>query len=215
MNNNYYLGTVVAVEDHELLKNSKEHREIVADVPGIIEGILAYPKSSELDEPKVGDPVILECLDPVYKSYFTYYKLKENNFIGIRAAGKMISIAPDTVTIGIFDKDCDYTDAEVPECKTKIVIDSDGNINVESEGTINVNAKKDVSVETEGKLDITSGGDITLDAGFSEVTLKNISNLKTGGGVAVANGQGGFCGLPVCAFTGAAHVTNEIKGITE
>lgn len=199
MNNNFYLGVVVAVEDHELLKKSKEHREIVADIPGVIEGILAYPKSSDLDEPKVGDTVILECLDPIYKSYFTYYKLKENNFIGFRTAGKMISITPEKIEIGIFDKDKTYSEDEIPETKTKIIIDSDGNIQVTSKGNIEVNA----------------GGNIKIDGGENEVSLENIGTLKTNGGTSMANGQGGFCGIPICPFTGAAHVSNEIKGITK
>lgn len=205
MNNNYYLGVVVAVDNHELLTKSKEHREIVADVPGVIEGILAYPKSSELDEPKVGDPVILECLDPIHNSYFTYYKLKENNFIGIRAAGKMISITPDDITIGIFDKESSYKDNEVPEAKTIIKIDAEGNIKVVSEGEINVNSGGNVNIET--------SGNISIDAGNNEVSLKNVSSLKTSGGQSIANGTGGFCGIPICPFTGATHVSNEITGI--
>ena len=196
MNNNYYLGIVVAVDNHELLKKSKEHREVVVDVPGVMEGILAYPKSCELDEPKVGDPVILECLDQMYKSYFTYYKLKENNFIGIRAAGKCISITPDTITIGVFDKDSAYKDDETPKMKTKVVIDSDGN----------------VSVESAGKIDIKADDDISVDGGGNNITISN-ATFKTNGGVSNADGQGGFCGIPICPFTGAPHVSSTINNI--
>lgn len=196
MNNNYYLGIVVAVDNHELLKKSKEHREVVVDVPGVMEGILAYPKSCELDEPKVGDPVILECLDQMYKSYFTYYKLKENNFIGIRAAGKCISITPDTITIGVFDKDSAYKDDETPKMKTKVVIDSDGN----------------VSVESAGKIDIKADDDISIDGGGNNITISN-ATFKTNGGVSNADGQGGFCGIPICPFTGAPHVSSTINNI--
>ena len=196
MNNNYYLGIVVAVDNHELLKKSKEHREVIVDVPGVMEGILAYPKSCELDEPKVGDPVILECLDQMYKSYFTYYKLKENNFIGIRAAGKCISITPDTITIGVFDKDSTYKDDETPKMKTKVVIDSDGN----------------VSVESAGKIDIKADDDISIDGGGNNITISN-ATFKTNGGVSNADGQGGFCGIPICPFTGAPHVSSTINNI--
>lgn len=196
MNNNYYLGIVVAVDNHELLKKSKEHREVVVDVPGVMEGILAYPKSCELDEPKVGDPVILECLDQMYKSYFTYYKLKENNFIGIRAAGKCISITPDTITIGVFDKDSEYKDDETPKMKTKVVIDSDGN----------------VSVESAGKIDIKADDDISIDGGGNNIAISN-ATFKTNGGVSNADGQGGFCGIPICPFTGAPHVSSTINNI--
>lgn len=196
MNNNYYLGIVVAVDNHKLLKKSKEHREVIVDVPGVMEGILAYPKSCELDEPKVGDPVILECLDQIYKSYFTYYKLKENNFIGIRAAGKCISITPDTITIGVFDKDSAYKDDETPKMKTKVVIDSDGN----------------VSVESAGKIDIKADDDISIDGGGNNITISN-ATFKTNGGVSNADGQGGFCGIPICPFTGAPHVSSTINNI--
>lgn len=196
MNNNYYLGIVVAVDNHKLLKKSKEHREVIVDVPGVMEGILAYPKSCELDEPKVGDPVILECLDQMYKSYFTYYKLKENNFIGIRAAGKCISITPDTITIGVFDKDSEYKDDETPKMKTKVVIDSDGN----------------VSVESAGKIDIKADDDISIDGGGNNIAISN-ATFKTNGGVSNADGQGGFCGIPICPFTGAPHVSSTINNI--
>ncbi len=196
MNNNYYLGIVVAVDNHKLLKKSKEHREVIVDVPGVMEGILAYPKSCELDEPKVGDPVILECLDQMYKSYFTYYKLKENNFIGIRAAGKCISITPDTITIGVFDKDSAYKDDETPKMKTKVVIDSDGN----------------VSVESAGKIDIKADDDISIDGGGNNIAISN-ATFKTNGGVSNADGQGGFCGIPICPFTGAPHVSSTINNI--
>lgn len=196
MNNNYYLGIVVAVDNHKLLKKSKEHREVIVDVPGVMEGILAYPKSCELDEPKVGDPVILECLDQMYKSYFTYYKLKENNFIGIRAAGKCISITPDTITIGVFDKDSAYKDDETPKMKTKVVIDSDGN----------------VSVESAGKIDIKADDNISVDGGGNNITISN-ATFKTNGGVSNADGQGGFCGIPICPFTGAPHVSSTINNI--
>lgn len=197
MNNNYYIGVVTAVDNHELLTKDKEFREIVADIPGIMQNILAYPKSSDLDEPKVGDPVILECLDPTYKSYFTYYKLKENNFIGIRAAGKMISVTPDNITIGIFNKDTEYKDEEVPECKTKIVIDSEGNIEVTSESEIKVNA----------------GGNISIDGGGNDITIGN-ATLKTNNGTPGQPGTfGGFCGIPTCPFTGAPHLTTDITNI--
>lgn len=204
MNNNYYLGVVTAVENHELLTKPKEYREVVVDIPGVMENILAYPKSCELDEPKVGDPVILECLDPIYKSYFTYYKLKENNFLGIRAAGKCISITPETITIGIFDKDTEYKDSEVPEMKTKITIDSDGNIDIQSTGTVSVNSGDSINIKSEGDININGGG--------NNVTISN-ATLKTKGGTATATGEGGFCGIPICPFTGAPHVTTDITNI--
>ena len=100
----YYLGVVKNIIEDEDNGITKEYGIIEADIPGVIQGIRAFPKRNELNEPKPGDAILLLCLDPILNSYWIYERIKENDFIGIRAAGKMIDITPDYISIGIFDK---------------------------------------------------------------------------------------------------------------
>lgn len=180
----YFLGTVVGIskDDNEKLKNTREYHEILVDIPGVIQGVKAFPEMNELDEPKIGDQVLLLSLDPLYNSYFVYRKLKENDFIGFRASGKMIDITPDYITVGVFKEDLvDYpNDAHWNGEKidnahiTSLTIDNKGTITVEaakdngSEGNLNVYLK--------GKTDITIDGD-----GGNNIEITNDSNIKISG----------------------------------
>ena len=80
--------------------------------------------------------VVLLELDPTYKSYYLYEKLKENNFIGIRSRGKMIKMTKSELTIGIFDPTSEYNDKQekdtTPEPTSWIKIDKSGNINIKN-----------------------------------------------------------------------------------
>ena len=48
----YYLGVVMDIIEDENAGITKEYGIIKADIPGIIQGIQAFPKRNELDEPK-------------------------------------------------------------------------------------------------------------------------------------------------------------------
>ena len=138
-NTNYYIGTI-----SEILQDEKEDRIVLVTIPGVISNVKAYPKSSELDEAKVGDPVLLLDLDPIFHSYFIYEKLKENRFIGFRASGKMVSITPENIKIAVYDEHADFRDSEEPSenhIKAQIIIDKDGNISIESSGEIGIYGK--------------------------------------------------------------------------
>lgn len=194
----YYLGVVKNIIEDENNGITKEYGIIEADIPGVIQGIRAFPKRNELNEPKPGDAILLLCLDPILNSYWIYEKIKENDFIGIRAAGKMIDITPDYISIGVFDKG--YKEDERPEMKTYLKLDSEGNLEIKTSGN--------TSIETTGTTNIKSNGACTIDSPDVKVT----GGKLTVNGAGVANGQGGFCGLPSCLFTGAPHVTNTITG---
>lgn len=180
----YFLGTVVGIskDDSDKLKETREYHEILVDIPGVIQGVKAFPEMNELDEPKIGDQVLLLSLDPLYNSYFIYRKLKENDFIGFRASGKMIDITPDYITIGVFDSDLtDYpNDAHWDGDKIK-----DSHITsftIDNKGTITVEAAKDngsegnLNVYLKGKTDITIDGD-----DGNNIEIKNDSNVKISG----------------------------------
>lgn len=212
----YYLGVVKNIIEDEDNGITKEYGIIEADIPGVIQGIRAFPKRNELSEPKPGDAILLLCLDPILNSYWIYERIKENDFIGIRAAGKMIDITPDYISIGIFDKDSGYEEDERPEMKTYLKLDSEGNLEIKTEGNTSIEIKGnteiktegDTNIETSGTTDIKSNGACTIDSPDVKVT----GGKLTVNGAGVANGQGGFCGLPNCLFTSAPHVTNTITG---
>lgn len=212
----YYLGVVKNIIEDEDNGITKEYGIIEADIPGVIQGIRAFPKRNELNEPKPGDAILLLCLDPILNSYWIYERIKENDFIGIRAAGKMIDITPDYISIGIFDKNSGYKEDERPEMKTYLKLDSEGNLEIKTEGNTSIEVKGnteiktegDTNIETSGTTDITSKGACTIDSSDVKVT----GGTLTVGGAGVANGRGGFCGLPNCLFTGATHVTDTITG---
>lgn len=193
---NYYIGTIVATarEGHELLKNKPELQEIIVDIPGVIQGVLAYPIAGMNDEPRVGESVIVIGMDPVYNSYYVYQKLKENDFIGLRASGKMIDVTPDNITVGVYDENDQYTGDQRPDC-SKLA-----SITISKEGAITVHAAKDINIKADTNVNINVSGNATVKAGTLETTG---GTWKTGNGVASATGDGPFCGIPFCAFSGA------------
>lgn len=152
MESNYYIGQVTAVNnDYNAVSEdgliSRNYHEIRAKIPGFLENIVARPVSGLGDEPKIGDTVLLYCLDPVFHSSFVYQKLKENDFIGIRAAGKMIDITEDSVRISVYDKELEYAENERPGekdrkgvLKASITLNDDGMIEIYSEKGIKISS---------------------------------------------------------------------------
>lgn len=215
----YFLGTVVAIDkdDNDKLKNDREFHEIIVDIPGVIQGVKAFPEMSELDEPKIGDQVLLLSLDPLYNSYFIYKKLKENDFIGFRASGKMIDITPDAITIGVFEEITDYGNDEHWDGDkisgkqiTSVIIDKDGNINIDAakdrgDGNANIYIKGDTNVEIDGSTDVKihgqNGSTVTIDKDYNINVTGNCNitanssckidspNVQITGGTLTVNGS--------------------------
>ena len=182
----YFLGTVVGIskdnDPTEKLKKTREYHEITVDIPGVIQGGKAFPEMTELDEPKIGDQVLLLSLDPLYNSYFIYRKLKENDFIGFRASGKMIDITPDYITVGVFNEDLvDYPDNAHWDGE-KINSEHITSLTIDNKGTITVEAAK--SNGSEGNLIVYLKGktDITIDGSDgNNIEIKNDSKVKISG----------------------------------
>jgi len=241
-----YFGVIAKVLDPDLYT-------VEVDIPGEQERLKAFPFRGEVDEPRVGDVVFLREFDPIYHSYYLYEKLKENDFIGIRARGKKIWMKEDFIQIGIIPPDANnsggaksfpdtvagewYDDKsgknQTPECTSWIRVDKSGNIDVEMEGAGKVHITADHEVNVDGNVTIKVGGnakiavsgnvdakiDGNLDAkvsGTTELDCPTVTItggiLQTSGGTCAADGQGGFCGLPVCCLTGAHHVGTMISG---
>lgn len=220
----YYMGTVVEIDEE-----NKELWKITVDIPGVIKGVPALPVRNQLDEPKVGDIVLLRCLDDHFGSLYLWEKLKEDTFIGFRSAGKEVNITPDFITVGIYDIETEYTDDVIPEPTTYVKIDKEGNIEIKAgnelgDGKISIVAAGDISIKTDGNVTQEITGDVTQKIdGATTITCKDVvitseANIEIkGGGTVTLDGTvtpgstGAFCGLPACAFSGAPHAGKMIK----
>lgn len=207
----YYAGTITEVLDTVLY-------EIKADIPGIAEGIKAYPMRGEIDEPRVGDFVMLKCLDPTFQSYYLYQKIKENDFIGFRSNGKMVDITPDYIQLAIFDSGTEYNDAEGyrPEPTNWIKLDSEGNIDINLTTNSTIKIAGDSTVEVSGNSTVTISGDSNVTVSGS-TTLNCPDVTITGGnvtmrGTANTDMQGPFNCIPTCPFSGAPHRGSQVSG---
>ena len=221
-----FIGTITKVLDKDLYT-------IEVDVPGYGTNLPAFPRRGEVDEPMVGDVVILKQLDPVYKSYYLYSKLKENSFIGIRARGKKLQMNQNEVILGIFDPAAEYCDKQAsdstPPHTSWIKVDSGGNIDIEMEGSghmhitsdhnveiggnlkVEVSGNSDIkvggnaSLETSGNCDIKASGSCTIDSPDVKVTGASM----TVGGTTPPSGSGPFNCLKNCIFSGCVHVGDK------
>lgn len=160
----------------------------------------------EVDEPRVGDAVLLRELDPIYHSYYLYEKLKENKFIGLRSRGKVLRMSESEISIGIFDPSddswFDKNDGEdsTPAPTSWIRIDSEGNIDIKAGGTVNINVSGDTSIVSEGSC--------TIDSPDVKITG---SSLTVGGSVPPST-SGPFNCIGNCIFSGAPHAGTQSKG---
>lgn len=223
----YFTGTVIEVIDTVLY-------HIKVEIPGQAVTVNAFPMRGELDEPKVGDFVLLRSLDPIYNSYFLYQKIKENDFIGFRSNGKIVDITPDYIMVGIFDPAEEYNDladnyrpAEGDVVTDWIKLDKEGNLTINLRANSNIKIETDSEIAIEGNSNITITGDSTIKVDGStslecpDVTIKSSTkialegggSLETSAGSCAPTGSGGFCGIPTCPFSGAPHVGNKISGI--
>ena len=86
------------------------------------------------------------------------------------------------------------------------IIAKDTTISIRTDGKVTLSAKE-VSITSDTSLKTTSP-QTTIDGDQVEVT----GNSFIRRGVANVDGQGGFCGIPVCPFTGAVHTGSTIVG---
>lgn len=197
-----YFGVIAKVLDPDLYT-------VEVDIPGEQERLKAFPFRGEVDEPRVGDVVFLREFDPIYHSYYLYEKLKENDFIGIRARGKKIWMKEDFIQIGIIPPDANnstgaksfpdtvagewYDDQsgadKTPSCTSWVKIDKEGNIDIEMEGSGHMHITGDHKVEIDGGLTVKIGADAKIEVGGSaDVTVSGSAKL-TSPDVTITGGQ--------------------------
>lgn len=184
----YYIGRISQVEDRVFYK-------IRVSVEGIVDDAMAFPMKGEVDEPLVGDKVLLYNIDPEFGSVYLYSRIKEDNFIGFRSNGKIITlISPyetedgesgddDNITIGIYDIDeNDGNNDEVGQYITSIVInrkddDKKGSIDITiGNDKYKGGPKSNLNIKVMGNVEASIEGDEG-----STINISNNSNIKIGG----------------------------------
>ena len=156
-----YIGTITKLLGEEDGKDPDLY-QVEVDIPERGKGFRAFPLRGEVDEPRVGDVVVLRELDPEYHSYFLYEKLKENKFIGIRARGKKIKITKDEIEIGVYNDNDEWFDTNVKE-DAPPEEDCFAYIRITDSGDIIIRAKNKISFKA-NEIHI-AGGSLTLGKG--------------------------------------------------
>lgn len=215
----YMTGRILEVVDPVLY-------EIKVEVPGVISGITAYPMRGELDEPRVGEIVMIKCLDPVFYSYSLYQKVKEDDFIGFRSNGKLVEITPEAITIGIYDPEAAEwnRDNPRPELTDWIKLSNEGGLEISLrkdttlimtgnssltiEGNSDITVKGDSSIKSEGNMNIESSGDMTVKG--SNITIEKSGKVVLKG-TAAPDQSGPFNCIPTCPFSGAPHTGSTVN----
>ena len=97
---------------------------------------------------------------------------------------------------------------------TELYIKEGGGTSTDFNLKIKLSPSGAIEIESKDDTNITLTGKFTLDSSSTEI--KGDTTLSGGsltvGGTAVPNGQGGFCGLSHCLFTGAPQTSNKIVG---
>lgn len=204
----YYLGKIA-----KILNRVTYQVEVTID--GIVENKYAIPFSrGEMDEPKVGDDVMLRNIDPLYGSMYLYEKLKEDKFIGFRSNGKAVEITPDYIEVTVYPRDPDdssdgievqsahdgFEDVGQSPWFTRFKLLRNGNVILsvgkDKPGTLTINTYKDTIINTKEKTHINSGSEVVINAPKMQL-------LKA---KAVPKQSGSLCCIPVCPMTGQPHV---------
>lgn len=197
----YYFGTINKIINRLTY-------EVLIDIDGIVDKKPAFPFSrGEMDEPKVGDKVVLHNIDPLYGSMYLYTKLKEDEFVGFRSNGKAVEITPDYIEMSVFKfKDSTPGENESQDAHdefgnwyTRVKMTKDGDIIISAgkgkNGNINISVYGDTNINTKGDTNISSDGNINIDS--PKVTLKGLQSIP---GV-----SGALNCIKVCPLTGVTH----------
>ena len=125
-----------------------------------------------------------------------------------------------TVKIGVEETEEPQEDKDVPDLKktgvsTSTEYDKDTILETIKTKSGSVTVKKtmdgvDIEAQKGTKIHVGSDGQVTIYA-QSTIELKGGTVVKKG--TCTPDGQGAFCGIPVCPFTGAVHGGSTITGI--
>lgn len=206
VNERYYLGKITKVEDRELYK-------VRVTIDKVVDDAMAFPLRGEVDEPKIGDLVLLYNIDDIFQSCYLYSKIKEDTFLGFRSNGKIISITKDNIRIATYEIDEeDATKDETEKVFSEIILDNKGNISITTtkdaeEGNLNISVNKNCEVTIKGSCTLTCP-DITISSDTS-ITIEGGATVTMDGTVG-ANPNGPFCQIPTCPFAGIPHTLSTV-----
>ncbi|OGM08182.1 hypothetical protein A2Z67_06220 [Candidatus Woesebacteria bacterium RBG_13_36_22] len=129
----------------------------------------------------------------------------EDNSIVLDKKNKKIVISDANGNIITMDS----TGITIDAGGTKVIYNNSGDINISAGGSI-------IDVKEDGDIDINSAAAINI-TGTAGITITDPAVTITGGtlkvdGIAAPSGTGGFCGIPLCVFSGAGHIGNMISG---
>lgn len=145
--------------------------------------------------------------------------LKEDRIILVSVDGSGKYAAAGVLTVSQGAKAGEkvlYSRSEDGDVEAIIRLLNDGTIKMEAPGDIKISGEKTLSAELKDNASVKTDADMSLEASGS-TTVKAATTTLTGGtlickGIAAADGQGPFCGIPVCPFTGAPHNGTTVSG---
>ena len=102
-----------------------------------------------------------------------------------------------------------YSRNEDGEVQAVLSLLNDGKVKLETPEEISVATEKDLKTESKANIEVSASQKMTLKAQQMELTG---GTLKCKG-TATPSGQGPFCAIPVCPFTGAPQCGTDVSGI--
>lgn len=212
----YYFGTINKIINRLTY-------EVLIDIDGIVDKKPAFPFSrGEMDEPKVGDKVVLHNIDPLYGSMYLYTKLKEDEFVGFRSNGKAVEITPDYIEMSVFKfKDSTPGENESQDAhdefgnwytRVKLYKES-GNIVISvgkgEEGSLTINTYKDVTITTMNDVEVNTHNDVTVNTS-NDITINTGDNVtvNTKNKTHINSGEEVVISAPKMQIKNAASVPN-------
>lgn len=85
------------------------------------------------------------------------------------------------------------------------------------DGKVELATPEDVKIENDKNITLKSGADMSLDASSGKMEVKSTETTFTGGtvkcgGSVTPDGNGPFCGIKICPFTGAPQCGSQVSG---
>lgn len=179
--------------DVSLYYTSSSGRKVVIQAVRLLH--IGTTKCKLLITPAVGDNVLLLCPKDFIEK-LQYNRIPQNSkdsylpYGDINMCGILIKAEEDT------------------NVKTTIKIDEKGDISVETDGGINLQCKGDANVVADGNVSVEAKQNATLKSQNTKLT----GGIVEVGGTVTPTGQGAFCGIPYCPYTGAPQTGNQSSG---
>ena len=85
---------------------------------------------------------------------------------------------------------------------------NDGKVKLETPEEVSVATEKDLKTESKANIEVSASQKMTLKAQQMELT----GGMLKCKGTATPSGQGPFCAIPVCPFTGAPQCGTDVSG---